>query len=470
MISRRQKVSLSTLERIDPRAPSTRLTQFFDPDSFEPFATADDSGVLAGKGTVDGNPVVAFATDATIQGGAMGRDGCARIVHAIEAAVRLDTPVVGIWHSGGARLREGVASLDGVGRVFAATVRASGRIPQLSLVLGAAAGGAAYGPALTDIVIMGPDAKIFVTGPDVVRTVTGEECTADSLGGPDVHARRSGVVAITCDSDGAAVADTRRLCALLSDQGEFGPVQDRDLANLLPESARRAYDVRPLVAGVLDDDVLELHPKWAPNIVTALGRLGGRTVGVVANNPLRRGGCLDATSAEKASRFVRMCDSFGVPLVVLVDVPGYLPGVGQEWEGVVRRGAKLLYAFSECTVPRVTVVTRKAYGGAYIAMNARCLGASAVYAWPTAEVAVMGAEAAVGILHRRTLAEVPVQRRPTVLAELTAEHTRMVGGIDRAVELGVVDAVVEPAATRTVIAETLAGAPAGRGVHGNIPL
>ncbi len=463
-------MSLSTLERIDPRVPSARLTQFFDPDSFEPFSTADSSGVLAGKGTVDGSPVVAFATDATIQGGAMGRDGCARIVHAIESAVRIDAPVVGIWHSGGARLQEGVASLDGVGRVFAATVRASGRIPQLSLVLGAAAGGAAYGPALTDIVLMGPDAKIFVTGPDVVRTVTGEDCTADSLGGADVHARRSGVVAITCESDEAAVERTRRLCALLADQGELGPVRDRDLGSLLPESPRRAYDVRPLVAGVLDGEVLELHPKWAPNIVTALGRLGGRTVGVVANNPLRRGGCLDVASAEKASRFVRMCDSFGVPLIVLVDVPGYLPGVGQEWEGVVRRGAKLLYAFSECTVPRVTVVTRKAYGGAYIAMNASCLGATAVYAWPTAEVAVMGAEAAVGILHRRTLAEVPAQRRSTVLAELTAEHARLVGGIDRAVELGVVDAVVTPAATRTVIASTLAGAPAGRGSHGNIPL
>ncbi|WP_131747813.1 carboxyl transferase domain-containing protein [Frankia sp. Cppng1_Ct_nod] len=463
-------MSLSTLERVDPRIPFARLTQFFDPGTFEPFATADASGVLAGKGTVEGVPVVAFATDATVQGGAMGHDGCARIVHAIEAAVRLDHPVVGIWHSGGARLQEGVASLDGVGRVFASTVRASGRIPQLSLVLGAAAGGAAYGPALTDIVIMGPDAKIFVTGPDVVRSVTGEQCTADSLGGPDVHARRSGVVAITCDSDEAAVARTRRLCVLLGDQGKVGQVEARDLDSLLPESPRRAYDVRPLVARVLDDEVIELHPRWAPNIVTALGRLGGRTVGVVANNPLRRGGCLDATSAEKASRFVRMCDSFGVPLVVLVDVPGYLPGVGQEWEGVVRRGAKLLYAFSECTVARVTVVTRKAYGGAYIAMNARCLGATAVFAWPTAEVAVMGAEAAVGILHRRQLAEVPAQRRSTVLAELAAEHVRAVGGIDRAVELGVVDGVVTPSATRAAIADALTRGPVGRGTHGNIPL
>lgn len=467
-------MSLSTVDRIDPRTPQARLSQFFDADTLSLFAAADGSGVVAGQGLVEGCEVVAFATDPTVQGGAMGRDGCARIVHAIESAVRMGCPVIGIWHSGGARLQEGVASLDGVGRVFAATVRASGRIPQISLVLGAAAGGAAYGPALTDIVVTGPSAKVFVTGPDVVRSVTGEECTADSLGGPEVHSTRSGVVHLACDSDETAVDRTRALAVLLADQGAIGMVEGRELGAHLPESSRRAYDVRPLVADVLDDEVIELHPKWARNIVTALGRLGGRTVGVVANNPLRRGGCLDALSAEKASRFVRMCDSFGVPLVVLVDVPGYLPGAGQEWEGVVRRGAKLLYAFSECIVPRVTVVTRKAYGGAYIAMNGRCLGATAVYAWPTAQVAVMGAEAAVGILHRRRLAEVPAQRRPSMLAELTEEHVRTVGGIDRAIELGVVDAVVTPAATRGAIAaalgDALAGARDDKNVHGNIPL
>jgi acetyl-CoA/propionyl-CoA carboxylase carboxyl transferase subunit len=446
------------------------LARFFDPDTLTTSAAADRSGVAAGRGEVAGTPVVAFATDATVQGGAMGRDGCARIVGAIESAVRMNCPVVGIWHSGGARIQEGVASLDGVGRVFAATVRASGTVPQISLVLGAAAGGAAYGPALTDIVVMGPSAKVFVTGPDVVRSVTGENCTAESLGGPDVHARRSGVVAVTGDSEEAALAQTRRLAVLLGAQGVVGPVESRDLGDYLPSSPRRAYDVRPLVNALLDDEGVELHPRWAPNIVTALGTLGGRTVGVVANNPLRRGGCLDATSAEKASRFVRMCDSFGVPLVVVVDVPGYLPGVGQEWEGVVRRGAKLLYAFSECSVPRVTVVTRKAYGGAYIAMNGRCLGATAVFAWPTAEVAVMGAEAAVGILHRRALNDVPEQRRSSVMAELTAEHVRTVGGIDRALELGVVDAVVEPSATRAAVADVLARRGGARGTHGNIPL
>jgi acetyl-CoA/propionyl-CoA carboxylase carboxyl transferase subunit len=240
---------------------------------------------------------------------------------------------------------------------------------------------------------------------------------------------------------------------------------------LLPDDARRAYDVHPLVDGVLDaGSGVELHAKWAPNLVTTLGRFGGRTVGVIANNPLRLAGCLDSASGEKAARFVRMCDAFGIPLVVVVDVPGYLPGVGQEWEGVVRRGAKLLHAFAEATVPRVTLVTRKAFGGAYIAMNSHSLGATAVFAWPTAEVAVMGATAAVRILHRRRLAEVPEQRRLALEAELAAEHEQLSGGIARAVETGVVDEVIEPSVTRTRIARAIADAPAGRGGHGNIPL
>ena len=228
--------------------------------------------------------------------------------------------------------------------------------------------------------------------------------------------------------------------------------------------------MHPLITGLLDEPGIELHPRWAPNVVTTLGRLAGRTVGVIANNPLRLGGCLDATSAEKAARFVRMCDAFGVPLVVVVDVPGYLPGVGQEWDGVVRRGAKLLHAFAEATVPRVTLVTRKAYGGAYIAMNSRALGATRVFAWPGAEVAVMGAVAAVRILHRRTLADVPVERRHEAEAELAAEHEREAGGLPRAIALGVVDEIVEPADTRAALARAIAEAPARRGQHGNIPL
>ena len=246
---------------------------------------------------------------------------------------------------------------------------------------------------------------------------------------------------------------------------------DVDLEASLPEARKRAYDVHPLVAALLDEGTgLELHPRWAPNVVTMLGRFGGRTVGIVANNPLRLGGCLDSSSAEKAARFVRMCDAFAVPIIVVVDVPGYLPGVGQEWDGVVRRGAKLLHAFAECVVPRITLVTRKAYGGAYIAMNGKSLGATRVLAWPGAEVAVMGSVAAIRVLHRRRLADVPEDARAQVELELAAEHELIAGGIERAVEIGVVDEVVEPSLTRGRLAQILKDAPGRRGQHGNIPL
>ncbi|MFW6203481.1 MAG: carboxyl transferase domain-containing protein [Actinomycetota bacterium] len=457
----------------DPRNPNHRLATLLDPGSVQLLGPDDRAGMLAARGTIDGTPVVAFCSDATVMGGAMGNDGCAIAVEAYEAALADGVPIIGLWHSGGARLAEGVLSLHSVGRIFEVMTRASGRIPQLSVVLGPAAGGAAYGPALTDIVVMGPEGRIFVTGPDVVRSVTGEDVDMLRLGGPEPHGRRSGVVHVVTSTERAALDEARRLAALLGAQGEVdvGSIADRDLASHLPESAKRAYDVKPLVADVLDEGTaLELHAQWAPNITTTLGRLGGRTVGVVASNPLRLGGCLDSTSAEKAARFVRMCDAFGVPLVVVVDVPGYLPGVGQEWDGVVRRGAKLLHAFAEATVPRVTLVTRKAYGGAYIAMNSRALGATRVLAWPTAEVAVMGAVAAVRILHRRRLAEVDPAIRPQLEEELAAEHERMAGGLTRAMELGVVDEIAEPATTRSALARAVADAPARRGQHGNIPL
>ncbi|MGH3416808.1 MAG: carboxyl transferase domain-containing protein, partial [Actinocrinis sp.] len=365
----------------DPRNPTKRLALLFDEGTLELLTPFDDSGFVAAQGLVDGTRVCAYASDPTVQGGAMGDEGCKAILVAYEKALADGVPVVGLFHSGGARLAEGVLSLHAVGQVFAMMTRASGKIPQLSVVLGPAAGGAAYGPALTDIVILGPAGRVFVTGPEVVRSVTGEAVDMDRLGGPEPHGRRSGVVHVVTHTDQEAFATARRLASLLGDQGSLDPdaVQDRDLGGLLPESPKRAYDVHPLVNGVLDAPGVELHPKWAPNIVTTLGRFGGRTVGVIANNPLRLGGCLDSASAEKASRFVRMCDAFGVPLVVLVDVPGYLPGVGQEWDGVVRRGAKLLHAFAEAVVPRVTLVTRKTYGGAYIAMNSRSLGATRVF-------------------------------------------------------------------------------------------
>lgn len=461
----------------DPRNPVHRLTALFDEGTLELLTPDDDSGMLAATGRVNDTAVVAFCSDATVMGGAMGDVGCRVVVDAYHRAITDGVPIIGLWHSGGARLAEGVLSLHAVGRIFQVMTQASGTIPQISVVLGPAAGGAAYGPALTDVVILGPEGRIFVTGPDVVRSVTGEDVDMLRLGGPEPHGRRSGVVHILTESETEALERARTVASLLGAQHSLDAdaVEDRDLEALLPESKKRAYDVHPLVEAVLDDGTMqELHARWAPNIVTALGRFGGRTVGVVANNPLRLGGCLDSLSAEKASRFVRMCDAFGVPLIVLVDVPGYLPGVGQEWDGVVRRGAKLLHAFGECVVPRVTLVTRKTYGGAYIAMNARSLGATRVLAWPGAEVAVMGAVAAIRILHRRKLAEVSPEIRPQVEAELAAEHERIAGGVDKAVEIGVVDEVVEPSRTRSAIAAAfrheIDTSGVHRGHHGNIPL
>ena len=458
----------------DPRNPNHRLAAFFDKGSMELITHDDDSGMLAAVGTVEGTHVVAFCSDPTVMGGAMGEVGCKVVVHAYSRALADRAPIVGLWHSGGARLAEGVLSLHAVGEIFHVMTQASGKIPQISVVLGPAAGGAAYGPALTDVVILGPEGRIFVTGPEVVRSVTGEDVDMLRLGGPEPHGRRSGVVHVLTETEEEALERARVVTTLLGAQGslEVDDVHDIDLSQMLPESRKRAYDVHPLVEAVLDEGTIqELHTRWAPNIVVALGRFGGRTVGVVANNPLRLGGCLDSLSAEKASRFVRMCDAFGVPLIVLVDVPGYLPGVGQEWDGVVRRGAKLLHAFGEAVVPRVTLVTRKTYGGAYIAMNARSIGATKVFAWPGAEVAVMGAVAAIRILHRRKLLEVAPEIRPQVEAELAAEHERIAGGVDKAVEIGVVDEVVEPSKTRSALAKAISEAGiVQRGQHGNIPL
>jgi acetyl-CoA/propionyl-CoA carboxylase carboxyl transferase subunit len=454
------------------RDPRVRLRSLLDFGTLCILSPPDGSGVVTARGSVHQVPVLAYATDAATMGGAMGTDGCRHIVDAIDTAVREHVPVVGLWHSGGARLAEGVSALDGVGTVFAAMVRASGRVSQISVVLGPAAGGAAYGPALTDIVIMGPDGRVFVTGPEVVRSVTGEQVDMAALGGPDLHARQSGVAHLVARNDLEALGRARELVQLFGRRGRFdipaGP--GVDLRALLPAQPNRAYDVRPLVDALLDRPGIELHAKWAPNIVTSLGRLAGHAVGVIANNPLRKGGCLDSASAEKAARFVRMSNALGVPLVVLVDVPGYLPGLSQESDGVVRRGAKLLHAFAEAVVPRVTLVTRKAFGGAYIAMNSRSLGATAVYAWPDAEIAVMGAAAAVNVLHRRKLAAAPVDERESLRLRLIDEQARTAGGVGRAVEGGVVDEVIEPTQTRRRIAEALAQAPAGRGFHGNIPL
>ncbi|MBN6037101.1 acyl-CoA carboxylase subunit beta [Amycolatopsis sp. 195334CR] len=458
----------------DHRLPAVRLAKLLDEDSITPLQEADDSGVFSVRGRIDGATVIVYCTDATRMGGSLGAAGSDHIIAAIETAVRERRPVLGLWHSGGAKLADGVESMDGVGRMFAAMTRASGKVPQLSVVLGPAAGAAAYGPALTDVIVMAETGRVFVTGPDVVRSVTGEQIDMAGLGGTEAHGKRSGVVHVTVETEEDAYARARQLTGFFTKPGLFDLAkvqEERDLAAFLPESPRRAYPVHPLVRGLLDDhDFVELQAKWAPNVVIGFGRLGGRSVGVIANNPLRKGGCLDSLSAEKASRFVRLCDALGIPLIVLVDVPGYLPGVGQEWDGVVRRGAKLLHAFAEAVVPRVTLITRKSYGGAYIAMNSRSLGATAVFAWPDAEVAVMGAEAAVGILHRKKLAAAPEHEREELRASLVAEQQRIAGGVGRAMAIGVVDEVIDPSNTRARLVRALAAAPAGRGHHGNIPL
>lgn len=437
--------------------------------------TTSVDGVVVAQGWVRGTPVVAFATDASVQGGALGGAGCRAIAEATDLAVARGVPVVGVWQSGGARLREGVGALDGVARTFAAQTRASGRVPQISVVLGPAAGGAAYGPALTDVIIMGPAGRVFVTGPDVIRRVTGEDVTSERLGGPDTHTTRSGVAHLEAATDDEALYTARRFVSLLGAQGVIDPhaADGPDPGPLVPGEHRQSYDVRPVVRAVLDaGSMVELQPQWARNAVTALGRLGGRTVGVVANDPQTLAGCLDADTGDKTGRFVQWCDSLGVPLLFLVDVPGYLPGLAQEDQGVVRRGAKLLHAYAAASVPRLTVVLRKSFGGAFIAMGSKGLGADAVFAWPGAQVDVMGATAAVEVLHRRELAaERDPGARAALVVSLAAHHEATTGGLARALQSGVVDAVIEPHETRRVLLRALAGLPDSRGDrHANGPL
>jgi len=431
-------------------------------------------GVVVGRGMVGSTEVFAFATDAKVQGGALGIESCRAIAAVTHRAVDEKLPVLGIWHSGGARLREGVASLHAVALVFAAQVRASGKVPQLSIVLGPAAGGAAYGPALTDLVITGPEGRVLVTGPDIVRKVTGQDVDAERLGGPATHSK-SGVVHLTAKSESHALHQARVLVDLLARPGELdlrrthGP----DPIDLVPDSPRASYDVMPVINAVLDPGTfVELQSGWAANVVTGLARLAGRTVGLVANNPLSMAGCLDAASGDKSGRFVQWCDANGIPLIFLVDVPGYLPGVGQEDAAVVRRGAKLLHAYAACVVPRLTVVLRKAYGGAFIAMGSKGLGADAVFAWPGAAVDVMGAVAAIEVLNRRELAAEPdPERRAELVLKLSAAHEATTGGLANAVGCGAVDEVIEPNQTRRRLVQALAAVPdRGRGEHRNPPL
>ncbi len=417
-------------------------------------------GVIGAAGTIGGRPVCCYAQDAGFAGGSVGAAHADTIVRVLTHAGRAGVPVVGFVESGGARMQEGLGALAGYARVFRANVALSGRVPQISVITGLSAGGGSYSPALTDFVVMTKRASMFLTGPAVVREVMGEETTAELLGGPKVHAR-NGVSHFTAADDVESVFLVRDLLGYLPDRAgaplpEAAPVAPEldDPSAVLPEAARAAYDVRAAARGIVDaGSMLEVAPRWARNVVTALARVEGRPVGVIANQPAHLGGVLDADGAQKAARFVRTCDGYGLPLVVLVDTPGFMPGGQQEAAGVIRHGASLLHAFAAATVPRVTVVLRKAYGGAYITMNSLDLGADLALAWPQAELGIMGARQAVGIVHRRELAaaEEPDALRDALAGAYAAEHLTA----DAAAADGVVDEVIAPADTRARVAAVL---------------
>jgi acetyl-CoA carboxylase carboxyltransferase component len=442
-------------------------------------------GVIVGAGTIDGRKVFVYAQDFTIFGGSLGEAHAAKIHKTMDLALATGCPLIGLNDGGGARIQEGVTALDGYGGIFRRNVQASGVIPQISVILGPCAGGAAYSPALSDFTFMVRDtAFMYLTGPDVVAAVTGEQVSHAELGGAEVHARQSGVATFVYDDEVSCLADVRYLVSMLPSNNLDPPPQvpsrgaaaeDRPrLAEIVPHDPAKPYDMRSVIAEVVDDgDFLELHEWWAPNIVCALTRIDGGVVGVVGNQPAALAGALDAAASQKAARFVRFCDAFSIPLVTLVDVPGFLPGTGQEYGGIIRHGAKLLYAYCEATVPRIQVIVRKAYGGAYIVMDSRSIGADLSLAWPTNEIAVMGAEAAVNIVFRKELA---AAADPALLgAELRAQYTEQLMHPYFAAERGLVDEVIDPAHTRSAIAAGLALLRDKRKLppqrkHGNVPL
>ena len=429
-------------------------------------------GVVTGTARVSGRRIGLFSQDVRALGGSLGETHAAKIIRVLDDAERSRTPVIGLLDSGGARIQEGVGSLDGYARIFRRNVALSGRIPQISVVLGSCAGGAVYSPALTDIVIMARDARMFLTGPAVVRSVMHEEVGPEDLGGPAVHSRESGVAHLIGADTDEAIRLAGSVLSYLPDscwsQAPQAPPDDPEPMPVVPVNHRKPYDIRTVIAAVVDrDSFLELHRNFARNIVVGFARIEGSAIGVIANQPSHLAGTLDIHSAEKGARFVRMCDAYGLPLVVLVDTPGFLPGTAQERGGIIRKGAKLLYAFAEAAVPRVTVVLRKAFGGAYIVMNSRALGADAVFAWPGAELAVMGAEGAVDVVWRRELASGPGCRD-----ELIARYREQAMAAHLAAELLSVDEIIEPCQTRAVVAAALdarRGALTPRFRHDNLP-
>ncbi|MBX2800312.1 MAG: acyl-CoA carboxylase subunit beta [Myxococcales bacterium] len=477
-----------------------RLVALLDPDSLrelDPFVVHQchdfgldeqkvaGDGVITGHGRIDGRLVYVFAQDFTVFGGSLSAAHASKICKVMDHAMRNGAPVIGLNDSGGARIQEGVASLGGYADIFLRNTLASGVVPQISAILGPCAGGAVYSPAITDFTAMvDQTAYMFVTGPDVVKTVTHEVVTKEELGGATTHSSKSGVAHFKVPDEQAMMALLRELLSYLPqnnmEEAPRRPTSDpadrscTELVELVPTNANKPYDIKEVVVSLADEGrFLEVQPDFASNIVIGYIRLDGRSVGVVANQPSVQAGCLDIDSSVKAARFVRFCDAFNIPLLTLVDVPGFLPGTAQEYGGIIRNGAKLLYAFAEATVPKITVITRKAYGGAYDVMNSKHIRADFNFAWPTAEIAVMGPDGAVNIIHRRDLgeAEDPVARK----AELVDEYRRTFANPYRAAELGFVDTVIRPEDTRRVLVESFATLDNKRAEnppkkHGNIPL
>ncbi|QZN86446.1 acyl-CoA carboxylase subunit beta [Cellulomonas sp. C5510] len=448
-------------------------------------------GVVVGHGTVDGRPVAVYSQDFTVFGGSLGEVHGQKITKVMDLALRTGMPLVGISDGGGARIQEGVAGLTQFAEIFRRNVAASGVVPQISLILGPSAGGAVYSPALTDFIVMADGtSNMFITGPDVIRAVTGEDVGFEELGGATTHNTRSGVAHYLASDEDDALDYVRSLLSYLPQNNLTDPPaypheaelevtdEDLELDTLVPDSDNQPYDMRTVVEHVLDDgDLLEVQPLFARNVLIGFGRVEGHTVGVVANQPLTMAGTLDIDAAEKAARFVRTCDAFSIPVLTFVDVPGFLPGTDQEWNGIIRRGAKLIYAYAEATVPLVTVITRKAYGGAYIVMGSKQLGADVNLAWPTAQIAVMGAGGAVNILQRGALQQVAAAGGDVEAerARLTREYEEAIVNPWDAADRGYVDAVIAPAETRSQIVRALRVLRTKRAAlppkkHGNIPL
>jgi propionyl-CoA carboxylase beta chain len=455
----------------------------FGLESNRPFG----DGVVTGYGTVDGRPVCVFSQDVTVFGGALGEVYGEKIVKVQDLAIRNGCPLIGINEGGGARIQEGVVSLGLYGEIFYRNVQASGVIPQISLIMGAAAGGHVYSPALTDFIVMvDKTSQMFITGPDVVRTVTGEDVTLEELGGARTHNTTSGNAHYLAADEHDAIGYVKALLSYLpSNNLDPAPVFDTDvedtvtaddafLDTFIPDSANQPYDIRQIVEHLLDDaDFLEVQPLFAPNIVIGFGRIEGYPVGVVGNQPMHFAGCLDIDASEKAARFVRTCDAFNIPVITLVDVPGFLPGVGQEHAGIIRRGAKLIYAYAEATVPKITIVTRKAFGGAYDVMGSKHLGADVNLAWPTAQIAVMGAQGAANILYRRELAA--ADDPEALRAQVVTDYEDTLVNPYIAAERGYIDSVIPPSQTRSHVIRSLRMLRNKRQTslpkkHGNIPL